>query len=170
MIANHGIETVGDFGAYATYLTHDTEKAINDGKQHYDMSAIVSNMSYEEILKIREGYVRVSDKMKKVTSGEIVEVDEFCYELGRQFGDFDEWYFKQRLFLRSNARMKHCRERYDKGIADSIKDETYVNRLCIFITGKPNMGKSYTSLETMRELGYERILWWIIMVLENMII
>lgn len=54
--------------------------------------------------------------------------------------------------------MKHCRERYDKGIADSIKDETYVNRLCIFITGKPNMGKSYTSLETMRELGYERIL------------
>ena len=158
MIANHGIETVGDFGAYATYPTHDTEKAINDGKQHYDMSAIVSNMSYEEILKIREGYVRVSDKMKKVTSGEIVEVDEFCYELGRQFGDFDEWYFKQRLFLRSNARMKHCRERYDKGIADSIKDETYVNRLCIFITGKPNMGKSYTSLETMRELGYERIL------------
>ena len=48
-------------------------------------------MSYEEILKIREGYVRVSDKMKKVTSGEIVEVDEFCYELGRQFGDFDDW-------------------------------------------------------------------------------
>ncbi len=157
MIANHGIETVGDFGAYATYLTHDTEKAINDGKQHYDMSAIVSNMSSEEILKIREGYVRVSDKMKKVTSGEIVEVDEFCYELGRQFGDFDDWYYNQRIFLRSNARMKHCKEKYNKGIQDSIDAESFINRLCIFITGKGNTGKSYTSKMTLIEMGYKRI-------------
>lgn len=157
MITNHGIETVGDFGAYATYLTHDTEKAINDGKQHYDMSAIVSNMSSEEILKIREGYVRVSDKMKKVTSGEIVEVDEFCYELGRQFGDFDDWYYNQRIFLRSNARMKHCKEKYNKGIQDSIDAESFINRLCIFITGKGNTGKSYTSKMTLIEMGYKRI-------------
>lgn len=47
MIANHGIETVGDFGAYATYLTHDTEKAIADGKQHYNTESIVSNITQE---------------------------------------------------------------------------------------------------------------------------
>ena len=59
--------------------------------------------------------------------------------------------------LRSNARMKHCKEKYNKGIQDSIDAESFINRLCIFITGKGNTGKSYTSKMTLIEMGYKRI-------------
>ncbi len=59
--ANHGVETVGDFAGYATYLTHETETAIKEGKELYRMDELVSNLTIEEIKKIRDGYLRVSE-------------------------------------------------------------------------------------------------------------
>lgn len=157
MITNHGIETVGDFGAYATYLTHDTEKAIADGKQHYSTEAIVSNLSPEEILQIRDGYIRVSETARKVKPEELIEIDAYLFELGLNLGDFDEWYNEQCFMLRRHTSMKTLKESYYRGIEARVQKNKFVNRLCIFITGKQNSGKSYTSLETLKRMGYKRI-------------
>ncbi|MCC8101689.1 MAG: hypothetical protein LIP11_05315 [Clostridiales bacterium] len=48
---NHGVETVGNFAGYATYLTHETEDAIRDGKEKYEMDEIVSNLNYHEVIR-----------------------------------------------------------------------------------------------------------------------
>ena len=157
MIANHGIETVGDFGAYATYLTHDTEKAIADGKQHYNTESIVSNLTPDEILQIRDGYIRVSEKARKVKPEELIEIDAYLFELGFNLGDFDDWYDSQGFMLRRHTSMKTLKETYYRGIEERVRKNKYVNRLCIFITGKQNSGKSYTSLETLKKMGYEKI-------------
>lgn len=157
MIENHGIETVGNFGAYATYLTHDTEKAILDGKQHYSIERIVSNLTPQEVLQIRDGYIRVSEKARKVSLEELLEIDAYLYELGFNLGDFDDWYDKQGFMLRKSASMKTLKESYYRGIEARVRKDKYVNRLCIFITGQQNCGKSYTSLKTLKQMGYERI-------------
>lgn len=34
---NHGVETIRKFPNMAVYLTHDTEEAILDGKEHYEL-------------------------------------------------------------------------------------------------------------------------------------
>lgn len=158
MIANHGIETVGDFGAYATYLTHDTEKAIADGKQHYSTELIVSNLSPEEVTRIRDGYIRVSQKARKVTLDELQEIDEHLYDMGKNRMDYDDWYDEQPFVLRKNTSMETLEKRYQRGIERSVQKDKYINRTCIFITGEGNSGKSYTSAETLRRLGYEKIL------------
>lgn len=158
MIANHGIETVGDFGAYATYLTHDTEKAIADGKQHYSTELIVSNLSPEEVTRIRDGYIRVSQKARKVTLDELQEIDEHLFDMGKNRMDYDDWYDEQSFVLRKNASMDTLEKRYQRGIERSVQKDKYINRTCIFITGEGNSGKSYTSAETLRRLGYEKIL------------
>ncbi len=158
MIANHGIETVGDFGAYATYLTHDTEKAIADGKQHYSTELIVSNLNPEEVTRIRDGYIRVSQKARKVTLDELQEIDEHLYDMGKNRMDYDDWYDQQSFVLRKNTSMETLEKRYQRGIERSVQKDKYINRTCIFITGEGNSGKSYTSAESLRRLGYEKIL------------
>lgn len=51
MIENHGLETVGRFRDFAVYLTHETEQAILEGKEKYELSELVSNMTIDEIKK-----------------------------------------------------------------------------------------------------------------------
>ena len=52
MRINHGVEGIVKYDAYATYLTHDTEQSIRDGKAHYELEEIVSNLSIDEIENI----------------------------------------------------------------------------------------------------------------------
>lgn len=140
----HGVETVGNFEGYATYLTHETEEAIRDGKELYDLSEMVSNLTVEEIKEVREGYLRVGQN-EKMTTSKWVELDEIAYKLGKEFGDYDAWYGALPFVTRSGAKMRTVKESYERGVKDAVDEDPYVLRSCIFIRGKHDQGKTFAS-------------------------
>lgn len=152
---NHGVETIGNYSGYATYLTHETEDAIRDGKELYDVYELVSNLTVEEILRVRDGYTRVSDGVHRVTAAELEQLDKDAYELGYKMGNFNTWYNSQPFVVRSSAKMKTIKESYTRGVEVRIEENREIIRVCIFIKGEPNTGKTYAA---MTGLSGKRIL------------
>lgn len=142
---NRGVETVGNFAAYANYLTHETQEAIDDNKHIYDVSEIFSNLDEDGVKQVREGYTRIVKDDIRVTTSDLIALDEKAYELGLSVGNFDEWYNALPFILRANAKMKTIKERYTAGVAERVKNKIEVVRTCIFIQGAPNTGKTYAS-------------------------
>ncbi len=93
-------------------------------------------------------------RTKKVTNKEIAETGAQAYELGREFGDFGDWYFSKRFPLRCELDLEMLEEIYNQGAESKAKETVYVNRLCVFIHGKTNTGKTYTSVEALKQIGY----------------
>ena len=146
----HGVETVDNFAHMAMYLTHDTEQAIQDGKTRYELKEIVSNLDPEEIKQIREGYIRVSTQTGKVGNREMAQLDTLAYELGQKLEDFSKWYGNLDFMTRSHAKMRTVRESYYRGVQDRVNMNGEVNRLCIFIQGEPNVGKTYATEKALK--------------------
>lgn len=146
---NHGVEPVVNFAGYAMYLTHETPQAIRDGKALYEISEIVSNLTEEEIKQVREGYNRLTLGKHRVTAEELVEMDGQAYNLGLELGDFEGWYGSQGFNVRSNAKMKTIRESYMRGVDTRVRERAPVNRLCIYIEGAPNTGKTYAATKAL---------------------
>lgn len=140
----HGVETVGNFAGYTMYLTHETEEAIRDGKELYAVSELVSNLSEDEIEQVRQGYIKVSAK-RKLTEEERISLDKEAFNLGYSMGNFDDWYNQQPFNVRADAKMKVIRESYDRGVATCITENSHIVRLCVFIQGQPNTGKTYAA-------------------------
>ena len=147
---NHGVETVGNFSGYSLYLTHDTEEAIKDGKEQYPIEDVVSNHTVEELKDIRDGYIRYIGDRKKVTSKEMAEIDKLAFNLGYELKDFSAWYDGLEFSIRSNTKMKTVKESYQRGVDKRISENKTVLRLCVFIKGKPNTGKTFASLQALK--------------------
>lgn len=141
---SHGVEAVGNFAGYATYLTHETDDAIQDGKELYELSEIVSNLTVDEIEQIRAGYVRVSEK-RRLTESELIALDKEAFDMGYEMKNFTEWCNSQPFSVRSNTKFRTIKESYNRGVEARIEEGKEINRLCIFIQGKPNTGKTYAS-------------------------
>lgn len=156
LILNHGLETIGKFAGYAMYLTHETEEAIKDAKELYDISEIVSNMTVEEIKQIREGYVRVSEK-RKITNEELIALDKEAFEMGYELKNFNDWYNTQPFNVRSNAKMRTIKESYDRGSEKRLDEDDTVLRLSIYIQGEGNVGKTFTSIKALKANDIDRI-------------
>ncbi len=144
-----GVETVGDFTEYAMYCLHATEKAILDGKEPYDITEFVSNLSQDEIKQVLDGYTRIVDPQKRLTTGELEALDKSAYELGYNLGNFNQWYGSQPFLVRSNSKMRTIRESYNRGVDDRIEEGVEMCRVCIFIHGKGNTGKTYASKKAL---------------------
>lgn len=146
LLAHHGAETVRNFANMAVYLTHDTEDAILDGKYQYQISDIVSNLTEDEIMRVRDGYIRLHD-IGKVSDSDMAVLDKEARQLGYDLKDFDEWYGSLPYKVRSNCHIKTIKESYELGVSERM--ETGINldvpRLCIFIRGEANLGKTYAS-------------------------
>lgn len=142
---NHGVETIGNYSGYAVYLTHETDDAIRDGKELYDIYELVSNLTVAEILRVRDGYTRVSDGVHKVTTAELEQLDKDAYQLGYEMKNFNEWYNSQPFVIRSNAKMRTIRESYNRGVEVRIEENQELLRVCIYIQGPPNTGKTYSA-------------------------
>ena len=140
---NGGIETVRNYGAYALYLRHETPEAIADGKAQYDLTEAISNLTIDEIREIEAGYVRVS--ANKLRPEELIDVDQAAYNLGYTMQDFDNWYNGLSFAVRSSAKMRTIRESYERGITAYIDAHKEIVRLCIYIQGPPNCGKTYAA-------------------------
>lgn len=158
LIANHGIETVENWCGYVLYLTHETEKAFRDGKHIYDRDDVVSNLTKDEVDQFREGYTRVSAEQRKLSKTDIAEIAKTVYELGYGMKDFYEWYKVQPALVQSHSKMNYWKTRYEDGVKDYIKENgKYVNRLCIYIQGKTNVGKTRTTELALYDMGYKNI-------------
>lgn len=152
---NHGVETVRDFSAMTTYMTHETEQAMLDGKTIYSLDDLVSNLNIEEIKHIRLGYSRISAESRKYSIAELAMLDEQAYALGYELGDFDAWYASQAFAIRANAKIRTIEESYYRGVRKRVDEHIELVRLCVFIKGEPNTGKSYaaeSALSAFRKL------------------
>lgn len=146
----HGVETVGNFANYAVYLTHETEQAIQDAKERYDVSEMISNLTLEEIAAVREGYTRVTAK-QRVTHDELAALDKEAYDLGYSMKSFSEWYDSQPFAVRSNAKMRTVRESYERGVDARIEKDSAMLRLCVFIQGEKNSGKTFATMQALKD-------------------
>lgn len=149
---NHGVETVGNFQSMATYLTHETDQALLDGKHVYNLEELVSNLTIDEIKLIREGYIRVSSSVYKVSYNELIALDDQAFTLGYELRNFDEWYNNQPFGIRSHAKLNTIIESYYRGVKTRVDEHTELIRLCVFIQGTPNTGKSYAAESSLK--GY----------------
>ena len=150
LLANHGVETIGNYAEYSRYLTHETEKAVKDGKELYDITEIVSNLEIEEIEEIRNGYLKPSEN-RRVTAKELAMLDAEAYDLGYKLGDFDVWYGSLPFEMRSATKMRTIKESYNRGITAKIDEHEPLDRVCIFIRGDANSGKSYTTQRVLEQ-------------------
>ena len=147
----HGVENALSFRAMALYLTHDTPEAIKDGKTQYDISEIVSNLSMDEVQKIRGLYV----PEKKISRLEAFEqLDKEAYALGYALHGYRDWYAALPLEVRNSSYMRTIRESYDRGIEDNIRKDAFVCRTSVFISGAPNTGKTYAANRALRDMGF----------------
>lgn len=161
---NRGVETIsnvdkGGFSACAMYATHETAHAIEDGKELYDITEIVSNLSISELEQVREGYIRVSEN-RKVTNDELIALDKEARDLGLALKDYDEWFYQLPFNVRKNTAKTVFRDSYDRGIEETVSDmsRNHVTRLCVFIRGEGNVGKTYNATKALLDLGITRIL------------
>lgn len=145
----HGAETCVHFDAYAMYLTHDTRQARLDGKAQYDVDEIVSNLNADEIQLVRDGYIRVSQQHHKVSLDEMIQIDKEAEQLGYNLKDFTDWYADLPFVIRKKSDMKTIRESYERGIHRRVNENTKINRLCVFIEGQPNQGKTYGAIQAL---------------------
>ena len=145
----HGVETVGNFAKYALYLTHETPEAIADGKALYELDDLVSNLTREEIVQVRDGYIRLAEPEQRVGTRQMAELDEGAYRIGYDLKPFEEWYNALPFEERSHAKMRTVKESYERGVLSRVAQDDKVNRLCIFIQGEPNCGKTYAALKAL---------------------
>ena len=154
---NHGVESIGNFRGYAVYLTHETLDAIRDGKELYEEWEIVSNLTEEEVQQVRDGYLRLFNT-KRITPTELTELDELSFKMGYEMNDFSEWYNTLPFSVRSHGKMKTIRESYDRGVDLRISENTQICRMCLFIHGEGNVGKTYAAKQALTELSGKRTL------------
>ena len=155
---NRGVETVAHVPNKITYLTHDTEEAILDGKAQYELYELVSNLTIEEIETYRNEYFAQPKKRQKslFTKAELSAYDEIAYQLGLQLQDYNEWYATLPFGVRDNSSIKTIEKRYFCGLQQRIHGAmSQMTRLCVYIQGEPNTGKTYASEKALTLLGQD---------------
>lgn len=152
LVQEHGVESCRDFSEYSVYLWHGTEKAISEGKTPYDPDDVVSNLSGVELQQIRDGYSRIVTSGKRVSPKDLEALDDAAYRLGVELGDFEAFWGSQPFKIRSHSRARTIRESYSRGVTDRINDPSRNStiRLCVYIQGMPNTGKTYAAIQALK--------------------
>lgn len=134
------------------YLTHETPKAIEDGKHHYKLSEIVSNQPLQMILNIRKQFTG-ANKNKKLTDNQWDYLAQQAYDLGFNLGDFDLWadeYFTTKQ--QSSAPFRVVKQHYNAGLANRMGKKPEITRCCVYIWGTHDLGKTYTANKALNDL------------------
>lgn len=151
----YSVQTCGNFAASIAYLTHETPDAEKSGKYIYDRDNIVSNIDKSTIDDFREGYL-ISQEKRKITEGEMAILDQKFYDQGYALKDFDVLYDSLGYRERKNSGMRTIKESYQRGVNKRLStDEPEITRVCLFIKGEPNTGKTYSLNQALKELDYK---------------
>lgn len=157
MLQNHGVETINKFDNMALYLTHETDKAMLDGKARYDLEEIFSNLEIDEIREIRNGALRLTTSGKNADYEDMVELLKQARQLGENFEDFEEWYHNLTLAQRSSGKSKELEKEYQYGLKMGLEKNPIVNRLSVFIQGQADMGKTFAVKQFFKSKGLPTI-------------
>lgn len=150
-----GVERIQEIAHCVAYATHETDKAMAEGKTVYDRDEIVSNLDPEELDQLRDGYSRIVKAKNKVSLQEQAEILETCRNCGYTNSmSWEELRNSMAFILRkSSAVMKLYREAYQEGVDMRMEERTDILRLAIFIKGAPNQGKTYAAQHAFDGLG-----------------
>jgi hypothetical protein len=151
----HGVATCKNFASCVAYLTHETATAEADGKTIYSRDKIIANCSTSEVDDFREGYL-LSNEHRKLTVQELAKLDKQFYDYGYDLKDFDTLYNSLDFITRSNTKIRTITESYERGVQERIKKEPpEINRVCLFIEGPPNTGKTYAINKALKALSHK---------------
>ena len=148
---NRGAELMrADVCASIAYALHETRQAIADGKAPYKISEIVTNQPKEAIEDYLQKYRKISAKKKNI-DWEMLYAS--CYKLGLECGDVSR-YLESTLSVSNLATREAtlCRKKYEEGLAIGVGRIPSITRCSILIHGAGDLGKSYTTRKTLRDL------------------
>ena len=148
---NRGAELIrADVCASIAYALHETRQAIADGKAPYKISEIVTNQPRETIEAYLQKYRKISAKKKNI-DWELLYSE--CYKLGLECGDVSR-YLESTLSVSNLATREAtlCRKKYEEGLAIGVGRIPSITRCSILIHGAGDLGKSYTTRKTLRDL------------------
>lgn len=151
----HGVATCKKFASSVAYLTHETESAEASGKTIYSRDKIIANCPASEVDDFREGYL-LSNEHRKLTVQELAKLDNQFYDYGYNLKDYDTLYNSLDFITRSNNKIRTIKESYERGVQERIKKEPpKINRVCLFIEGPPNTGKTYAINKALKNLSHK---------------
>lgn len=148
---NRGAELIrADVCASIAYALHETRQAIADGKAPYKISEIVTNQPRESIDAYLQKYRKISAKKKNI-DWEMLYSE--CFQLGLKCGDVSR-YLESTLSVSNLATREAqlCRKKYEEGLAIGVGRIPSITRCSILIHGAGDLGKSYTTRKTLRDL------------------
>lgn len=139
----HGIETTGKLPGYIAFLLHETGYS-GDGDAQYKASELVSNLPAEKLEAICG--LAMGGPAGELDAEAVDRLRGEARDLGREFGNFDEWFDGLPFDPDQKAkRAKDFRRSYDLGVKDRCSEDENVVRLSVFITGPHGTGKSFTA-------------------------
>lgn len=148
---HRGAELIrADVCASVAYALHETRQAIADGKAPYKISEIVTNQPQESIAAYLQKYRKISAKKKNI-DWELLYSE--CFQLGLKCGDASR-YLESTLSVSNLATREAqlCRKKYEEGLAIGVGRIPSITRCSILIHGAGDLGKSYTTRKTLRDL------------------
>ncbi|WP_026666365.1 hypothetical protein [Butyrivibrio sp. FC2001] len=127
LLANHGIETTGNFSSCLSYILHQSYSAQRQHKKTYSISNLISNISTDEIKGILEGYSPTSSKL---TADDMIDA---ARNAGYNLSDFEKMLDEMNIKGLTQSMETKMRNAYYAGAEKVVREGRNVNRLCIFI-------------------------------------
>ncbi len=149
----YSVATCKNWSSSVAYLTHETTQALADGKYIYDREEIFSNCDASLIDGFRDG-LNGSHRNSRVFPEELEYWDRRFYDQGYDLKDYNTLFDSLNFDLRSHSKIKTIKESYFRGIEARLKiDPPEVKRVCVFIQGPPNTGKTHAVKSALKQLG-----------------
>lgn len=141
------------------YLTHETYEAKEvDHKHQYDRSEIYTNMGSDLVASL---YSEYSQKLgfSQATVVDKVDIEQTALELGKSGKSFNQWWFSEvnptvRLDTGSYSACLRAFTYGAEQYVESLSARPF-DKLCIFISGAPGVGKTETSKQVLKSLGHK---------------
>lgn len=158
ILDNHAIEVCNNFEQFVRYLTHETKESEVDGKYPYSREEIFTNMDIKDYMSI----VETIDKLDKrsITKDDIIMLMKPFRDMGKTLISFEECLNRTcgeyaRDYIKSTPTYKKSLiDAYNEGMEIAINERKYIDRICIYIYGQTEIGKT-TSVEYLcSKLGY----------------
>lgn len=130
------------------YLLHMTEASELDGKEPYNQSELISNLTDEQLDNIFHATVQ-----DKLSNDDWDKLAEMAYQCGKNLHDFRT--FTTRHFnirQQSQAPFKVIKQYYENGLLDAVATAEDFPRINIILRGVKNTGKSYSTQKALNKL------------------
>lgn len=158
LVDNHAVESVVSLKDYVAYLTHETEASWRDGKHQYDRSEVITNQP-EMYAAYMSGLTYI-DK-KTVTKSDVVSLLPNFRDLGfkrMSFEDALKTYFAPRSIdyvKASPSLLRPLEDAHLEGVNKFIGTRATTDRICVYIYGGADIGKSHAVGHFMKAKGID---------------